>query len=286
MATPLKSGDLWAALIARTQSALRGGALLPVPTESACVEQDGICFVVRLLASVARKHEALRKQPADFNPFLPYDPDLFVADLSSTHVALLNKYNVVDHHLLIVTRRFEEQDSLLTLQDFAALAVCMAAVASLAFYNAGTVAGASQRHKHLQLVPLPLVPGGPPVPIEPALAAARFRDPIGSVPVFPFAHALVRLDELTADRLLDRYCLLRDVLGCAANTPYNLLATRQWMLLVPRRCEHWAPSPGARGISVNALGFAGSLLVRNQEQLRLVRQRGPMEILRQVAVPV
>ena len=285
MNATLEPGDLWAALTARTQSALRCGALLPVPTERVRVEQDGIRFVVHLLASVARKHEALRKQPEDFNPFLPYDPDLFVADLSPTHVALLNKYKVVDHHLLVVTREFEEQESLLTLEDFAALAVCMSAFDGLAFYNAGTVAGASQRHKHLQLVPLQLIPGGPSVPIDPALAAARFQGAVGAVPAFPFVHAFARLDELTADHLLDRYCLLCDAVGCAADTPYNLLATRQWMLLVPRRCEHWEPAPGARGISVNALGFAGSLLVRNQEQLQLVRECGPMEVLRHVAVP-
>ena len=41
------------------------------------------------------------------NPFLPYDPDLVVADISDTHVALLNKFNVIDHHLLIVTRCFK-----------------------------------------------------------------------------------------------------------------------------------------------------------------------------------
>ncbi|NIO40609.1 MAG: phosphorylase, partial [Burkholderiales bacterium] len=38
------------------------------------------------------------------NPFLPYGKDLFVSDISETHLALLNKFNVIDYHLLIVTR--------------------------------------------------------------------------------------------------------------------------------------------------------------------------------------
>ena len=42
------------------------------------------------------------------NPFLPYDPALLVAPISPTHVALLNRFNVVDDHFLIVTRSFEE----------------------------------------------------------------------------------------------------------------------------------------------------------------------------------
>ena len=51
------------------------------------------------------------------------------------------------------------------------------------------------------------------------------------------------------------------------------------MLLVPR-------TRGASGpIEVNALGFAGSLFARSRVQLEMIRQRGPMTILRDVAVP-
>ena len=85
-----------------------------------------------------------------FDPFLPYEPEMFVADISPTHVCLLNKFNVIDHHLLVVTRAFEEQDAAINAADFAALWACMAEVDGLAFYNAGKLAGASQRHKHLQ----------------------------------------------------------------------------------------------------------------------------------------
>ena len=37
-----------------------------------------------------------------------------------------------------------------------------------------------------------------------------------------------------------------------------------------------------RSIEVNALGFAGALLVRNQEQLAFLRREGPMTLLRNV----
>ena len=59
--------------------------------------------------------------------------------------------------------------------------------------------------------------------------------------------------------------------------PYNLLATRDWMMLVPRaRAE-------SHGINVNAMGFAGSLLVKNPEQLQRLQELGPLELLKQVA---
>jgi ATP adenylyltransferase len=56
------------------------------------------------------------------------------------------------------------------------------------------------------------------------------------------------------------------------------MVTRALMLLLPRtQASHG-------GIEVNALGFAGALLVRNREQLELVRSQGPMTLLRSVSV--
>jgi len=49
--------------------------------------------------------------------------------------------------------------------------------------------------------------------------------------------------------------------------------------LVPR-CQ-----AGEAGIAINALGFAGSLFVRDQAQLALLRRRGPLAVLRAVALP-
>ena len=46
---------------------------------------------------------------------------MFVADVSDTHLCLLNKFNVIEHHLLIVTRKFEHQETLLTVRDFQAV---------------------------------------------------------------------------------------------------------------------------------------------------------------------
>jgi ATP adenylyltransferase len=48
------------------------------------------------------------------------------------------------------------------------------------------------------------------------------------------------------------------------------------MLLVPRAAEFY------QSISVNALGFAGSLFVRNEREMKIIHQQGPMEILAKV----
>jgi ATP adenylyltransferase len=65
--------------------------------------------------------------------------------------------------------------------------------------------------------------------------------------------------------------------GCdLVGTPYNLLATRDWTMVVPRTQESFD------SLSLNSLAFAGSLLVKNREQLERVRAVGPMAILRAV----
>ena len=121
-----------------------------------------------------------------------------VAALGDAHVVVLNKFPVIDRHLLIVTRHFEDQHNPLTQADFDALAAVIAAHGGLGFYNGGAVAGASQPHKHLQWVPLPLVEFGPAVPIVPLLPAVRRAGEVGIVPGLPFRHAFVALDPALA----------------------------------------------------------------------------------------
>ncbi|UIF87583.1 phosphorylase [Cupriavidus sp. UYPR2.512] len=288
----LQPGTLWPAILQRTAHALQSGALCPIETTEAVIEDGGVPFLVRKVSSLARKDKARTTSSAGSNPFLPCDPELFVADISDTHVALLNKFNVIEHHLLIVTRRFEAQESLLTVADFEALLACMAEFPSLGFYNGGAAAGASQGHKHLQIVPLPFAETGPPLPIDPLLASARIAGAIGAVPGLAFAHAFAPLDlfagpiEEVARTACERYRALLDAVGVRAvevegglrqSAPYNLLVMPAGLLLVPRSREC------VEGISVNALAFAGSLFVRDAAQMRTIEGLGPMRLLRRAA---
>ncbi len=123
----LKPGTLWPILLERTAYARKRRAILSIPTEPEVIKQGGVAFHVRMITALAMKAPATAAQ-ANVNPFLPYDPDLFVAQLSPTHIALLNKFNVVDHHLVVVTRSFESQDALLTCEDCTALLICLAEI--------------------------------------------------------------------------------------------------------------------------------------------------------------
>ena len=289
------SGTLWASIVERSQQALTSGALLSLPTAHEVIEQDGVAFWVRILTNVVRKAAVQEAQDGDkaklgeaINPFLPYEADLFVADISATHVCLLNKFNVVAHHILMITRAFEAQETWLTVADFAAMWRCLTEFEGLVFYNGGRLAGSSQPHKHLQMIP-----SQPDAwPIARLLPTAQFTGAIGIIPDLPFVHALTYFDAswgnspTVAMDTLERYRQLLHQVGlCMDNLQpqqtgaYNLLATRHWMLLVPRSQESFEAIP------VNALGFSGTLLVRDQLQLQRLKSHSPMTILRNVAIP-
>ena len=298
--TPFARGSLVKSIATVSARALASGALLPIATGCEYVEEQGVRFFVRVLANIRRKDDQRSAQQRSaaagrpVNPFLPYEQELFVADVSETHVAILNKFNVVDRHLLIVTREFEDQRVLLTTRDFEAWWRCMSEYECLGFYNGGAEAGASQAHKHLQVVPLPLAPQGPAIPIEPLLTGFRGTAEAGTIPGFDFMHAFAILNPAaskgaTARQAFERYASMLEQVGLhppagkgadLQSGPYCLLATRAWLLLVPRSREFFG------SISINSLGFAGALLVRDEEQLKALRAAGPFTALRETAIPL
>jgi sulfate adenylyltransferase (ADP) / ATP adenylyltransferase len=271
---------LWEKITKRTESALASGALRSMPTTYEIVEIDGIAYVLRQLHNLQRKLDAKKQQDVGFNPFLPYEEELYVGDITPTHVCLLNKFNIVDHHILIITRAFEDQTMLLTPGDFEALGLALSEIDGLAFYNGGPPAGASQKHKHLQIVPLPMSPEVR-LPIEPEiLKMAMEPHSCFTVPSFPFQHSVVML---AGGDYYDCYQKLLlslglDTVGPVQSGAYNLLCTREWMMIAPRLL------PGWNGVEINALGFAGALLVRDDEQAERLKAMGPMTLLGQVGI--
>lgn len=277
----------WQDVVTQTERALACGALRSFDTVQSVIEDGGVPFLVRQAANLARKEEASKlaaKATADAasawrDPFSPCEEALRVGDIGERHCLLLNKFNVLAHHLLIVTTDFEPQESLIGEDDFAALFACLERFDGLGFYNGGTIAGSSQPHKHLQIVPLPL--DGHALPIEPFIDAAHTSG-IFRAPQLAFAHAATWLDNDDPAHAHAIYLQLLDAIGVQPldvagvahqSRPYNLLVTRRWMLAVPRGVSH------VEGVAVNALGFAGSLFVRDAAQRDVVESLGPMKLL-------
>lgn len=261
-----------------TQRALAAGALVPLQMVGETVDDGGVSFRVEWLSSLAMKDVARLprvgdKAKAGANPFLPFEQALYIADLTPTHIAILNKFPGQNGHFLVITREFVEQSSPLQQHDFEAAALALRSTGGLFFYNSGDASGASQRHRHMQIMP------GFVAPLEAILPRTGFESPAPAP--LPFRNLFRRWDLATADdaaalmaetvhAAYETFGLLRDD-GLAA--PYNLAMTRDWFFAAPRLAEH------SHGLSISGLSVVGLIGLRTQDQIELVRSTGPMQML-------
>jgi ATP adenylyltransferase len=227
-------------------------------------EDRGIAFVVHRLVALTRKPRGHVGQPDPFLP--PYEPELFVGELPPAHAVLLNRFPVLDDHLLIVTQQWEDQELPPTPEDLEALDRLLDEIDGVCFYNGGVLAGASQPHRHLQLVSREAFG---PVPVEPAIRAALDQ---GEVEGWPFVHALSRRNEGSTKAFQALYTDL------GAPLSFSLVYTRDWMLLAPRT------SGQVHGIPVNSLGYAGSMMVKDELQLEHLHRVGALQVLAEAGV--
>ena len=191
---------------------------------------------------------------------------------------LLNKYPVQESHLLLITQQWQPQAGWLAPEDWLAVQMVNRDTGGLWFFNSNGAAGASQPHRHLQLLPrrhnqlsCPLAP----------LLTAQLRQPRDP---WPWSYCLSAREDADGGDLPDLYRrhALALGLGCsrsedAPKHPYNILFDDDWYLTVRRVCEHSA------GLSINALGFAGYLLCDSTSDIRWLATHGPWSLLKTVA---
>ncbi len=269
--------SFWQAALRRHDEARACGALVPLATEQLHLP-DLDPFVLRRLLSATPRH--LKAGGPKPNPFLPWDPALEVARLGESHLLLLNKYPVQPGHLLLITQTWQPQAGWLDRHDWAAVATVTGDTGGLWFFNSCATAGASQPHRHLQL--LPRSKGEASCPL-----AATYRAILqGERGPLPWGYAISAREDPSgagADLpVLYRRHAEQLGLGDPGHDPrprqaYNLLFDRDWFVTVRREKEHGA------GFSINGLGFAGYLLITPRSDLDWLRQHGPWTLLASVA---
>lgn len=70
----------------------------------------------------------------------------------------------------------------------------------------------------------------------------------------------------------------------AGSPSYNVLITLEHMHMIPRRHETYTLGKTGEKLSVNALGFAGMLLVKIEAEMEAVKEEGVGKILRGVGL--
>lgn len=301
--TNLSGTALWQQVQAVTKSALSSGALKSIPTR--CIErqvtlgQNTLRLQIRIVANLARKSRATKdaasqvKKPGDFDPFLPCEPALYVGELTDHYRCLLNKFNVMDHHILMVTTEFAYQREPLNSEDFHAALICLQAQRGLVFFNGGPDAGSSITHKHLQMIPLTETESktGNSYPFEPLFKHLPLTAEGSKQSPLPFPHRVARTSYPVGKESDEiRHCaelncrnyheILSELelqnLADGLAPAHNLLMTRDHLWVVPRS------QSGYSGLAINALGFAGTILVKDDHQLTQLDQIGCLELLKNV----
>lgn len=233
----------------------------------------------QVLFLVSVKSKDFTKPPRDplrkTNPFLyPFEPGLLIHNFDRNYRLLFNKYPVFDKHLLIVTYQFQSQSDPLTLEDFEVISLVCGELNAFAFYNSGPASGHSQEHKHIQIVPYKSSKG---VPID-ALVAPLLQDAPFALPSYPFKHLFHGIPPgSSAEEIFSIYSRLKAL--TSAKESHNLVITKTYMLLVPREKER-----AFNRFDVNALGYVGFLLVRDEEEFENLRKVGPLGVIRDTAI--
>lgn len=242
--------------------ALLAGTLLPISTEPKALREEGVDYILHKITT--NSTVKFSPKPAEFNPFLPYDSSMYVSDAGSDHVCLLNKFPVFSPHLLICSKTFVKQTTALTQQDFDAWLMGFDDDDVFGFYNGGKTAGASQPHRHMQLVKAEL-------PLAEVISQGKL----------PFTHRLFHYQQLDPQTLLQDYKTamldmgLFDEYECKA---YNVLLTSRWMMILPRSANK------KDGIFANAINYSGHFLVKNEEQMEQLSEHGVMQFLKDCAI--
>lgn len=65
---------------------------------------------------------------------------------------------------------------------------------------------------------------------------------------------------------------------------FNFILTHQYMMMVPRKKEHWEVAEKGVKLSVNSMAFAGLLLTKTAEELETLKQTSIIDILCEVGV--
>ncbi|RKP28780.1 HIT-like protein, partial [Metschnikowia bicuspidata] len=114
-----------------------------------------------LLGSLVHRPE---KGTVEKNPFAKPEPELTILDAygdEDEFKLVLNKFPVVPHHFMLITKEFKSQNTPLSPNELAATFFILKGLEQendknwFAFFNCGPESGASQPHKHVQFMTLP-----------------------------------------------------------------------------------------------------------------------------------
>lgn len=306
---------------AKFNTAKANGDVNFYPTQVAVLTLGSVLFQLRFSPSLANKPkgpppaiDGPGKKAKPFNPFEDPPPTALISDLQPGHRLVLNKFAIVPEHFLLITRAFKQQTHLLGADDLAAAHACIRAYHEhgaggqelFVFFNSGEHSGASQPHRHLQLLPVDRMREGLVEAGGEGWAVLADRLTGGDegaeesvraeLPVATFAERIA--DDVDPEalrsayvRLYRRACAaagldeseLGDLAGddVPAKISYNLGMTRTSLVVCPRLAEgdvvRTRDGEEVGRLALNGTVLAGTALVKSEAEWNALRT-GPGQL--------
>ena len=265
----------WEKALEQTRISIDKGHLFPLNTIDITNQlYNKNDFLIRKLDTSKFKNDL--KFGPKVNPFNPWDKVLEIGKVGQHHHLILNKYPVQIGHTLLITNKWMPQNGWLDLKDWYAIKKVNEDTSGLWFFNSGPIAGASQPHRHIQL--LRRDADEKICPREEwfinfdktKINKKLFKNII--VQAFDFSNDITNIYQIYIE--LSKSMGLGDpYIDKKPIHPYNLLITNKWIALIKRSNDK------IYGFSVNSLGFAGYLLVTEKSDTEYLKLNGPEALL-------
>jgi ATP adenylyltransferase len=266
----------WKKALEQTQLSIDNESLYPLKTDIITrdlYEKDD--FIIRKLDT--SKFNKKKIYGPNQNPFCPWEKILEIDKIGDNHQLILNKYPVQKGHILLITNEWKPQNGWLDIKDWRAIQQVNKDTSGLWFFNSSPIAGASQPHRHFQL--LRRSKGEISCPREKWFLEMNSYQNLDSklkkniiVSKFNFLENPSCLFEFYIE-LCKKLGLGDPINDKKPICPYNILITNKWIAIIKRKNDH------IHGFSINGLGFAGYLLVTDNSNINYLKKFGPEKLL-------
>ncbi len=278
-------GFYWTRALELSEEATKSGELIPLKTANLSFNNKKLeGFEIRKLKD--KLPNKVMVHGPKLNPFLPWEKKLEISLINKTHGLILNKYPVQKGHMLLISKSWKPQSGWLDIEDFSSLIKVNNDSTGLWFFNSSPESGASQPHRHIQLLPREnddeLCPQSNWFMNEARKNLNIYKRSGKSTFVTQRTYSLEKSKQINLynDYLnLCKHANIGNINNNKPNIPYNLLIGEKWIALIRRSRE------SAFGFSINALGFAGYLLATKDSDLSWLESNGGRSLLKLVVSP-
>jgi len=277
----VKSESIWSKALEISREAVNCGAVIPLNTIKYKSSEEYSDFELRFLKSPIPKF--LKEYGPKRNPFIPWDSRLQIQTINNKHTLILNKYPVQLGHILLITNSWKPQNGWLNEDDFEAIINVDNDTTGLWFFNSSKEAGASQPHRHFQLLPRHV---NEIICPRYEWFCSLLNDKMDNNSEISHCISIRRRNKNNYTSTNDLFSLYKSMVNemnigeiniiNKPLKPYNLLITSEWIALITRKTDR------SNGFSINALGFAGYFLGTKRSDVDTLIKFGPEKILKDV----